>query len=362
MDFGKQHSPLDRILTPLALVIAAVGLVLVIVGPGMWLLERIAPQGGPSETGGAAGLLGGSETSMLGGGLLTRQLVPYTIVPERPRDEVTTYTVRPGDTLLSIAERFTLEAATIVWSNNDKLQGDVHLLQPEMELSVLPVDGAYHRSYEDLTISQIADKYGVEADAIITSEYNELDGYNADDVPPWGMYVVVPGGAGEVADLYKPVIVETQDEETGVVVRSFMPGMGGSCSAGINGSGGTGTFITPMGGPFSFSQGYYPGHSGIDLAAPVGSPVIASDSGVVIFSGWVNADWGYGVLVVLDHGNGWTSYYAHLNSVSVGCGQFVGQGQAVGTVGSTGNSSGPHLHFELRFNHIPDNPAGYIAY
>jgi murein DD-endopeptidase MepM/ murein hydrolase activator NlpD len=169
----------------------------------------------------------------------------------------------------------------------------------------------------------------------------------------------VPGGVGEAADLYKPVINETVNEETGQVVRSFMPNMAGSCAAGIQGSGGTGAFSNPLVNSV-FTQGYYPGHSGIDLAAPVGTPVLASDAGVVIFSGWVSTSWGYGVLVVLDHGNGWTSYYAHLNATTVRCGQFVNRGGQVGTVGSTGNSSGPHLHFELRFNHVPDNPAGYI--
>ena len=113
-------------------------------------------------------------------------------------------------------------------------------------------------------------------------------------------------------------------------------------------------------GSYTITTPFTTGHSGIDLAAPLGTPVTASDSGVVIFSGW--NDYGYGILVVLDHGNGWTTYYAHLSSTAVGCGQYVSRGGLVGQMGSTGRSSGPHVHFEMRWNHTPDNPASYIGF
>lgn len=356
---------IEKVLTPLSVLIALVGLILVIVGPVASLLNTVAGEVNDAAT--EAGVGGGGflpaeeddEETASSDDLLARQLIPYTIIPDRPRDEVATYTVQPGDTLLAIANNFGITAETIVFANNHKLFGDVHMLQRGMELFILPTEGAYVRSYEDRTIAQIADKYGVEPEVIINSEFNDLEDASPNTTPPWGKWLVVPGGVGEAADLYKPVINETVNEETGQVVRSFMPNMAGSCAAGIQGSGGTGAFSNPLVNSV-FTQGYYPGHSGIDLAAPVGTPVLASDAGVVIFSGWVSTSWGYGVLVVLDHGNGWTSYYAHLNATTVRCGQFVNRGGQVGTVGSTGNSSGPHLHFELRFNHVPDNPAGYI--
>jgi murein DD-endopeptidase MepM/ murein hydrolase activator NlpD len=83
---------------------------------------------------------------------------------------------------------------------------------------------------------------------------------------------------------------------------------------------------------------------------------------MVLYSGWVNADWGYGILVVLDHGNGWTTYYAHLSQTYVSCGQVISRGSPLGAVGSTGNSSGPHVHFEMRWGHNPDNPAFYVGF
>ena len=102
------------------------------------------------------------------------------------------------------------------------------------------------------------------------------------------------------------------------------------------------------------------GHEGLDLAVPTGTPVFAADSGTVVYAGWNPV--GYGNLVVLDHGNGWRTYYAHLQSVHVRCGEWLSRGSTIGEIGSTGNSSGPHLHFEmLRFG-IAVNPAGYIRF
>lgn len=291
---------------------------------------------------------------------IERAIAPYTIVPDRPRNEPFEYTVQPGDTLIGIAERFNLDPTTVVWANAERLLGDVHMLRNGMDLYILPEDGVYHRSDETKTIAQIASKYSVEVEAILDSPFNDLDDATPDTIPPWGMRIVVPGGVGEAADLWRPVIVETADPVTGGVVRSFMPGMSGSCASGIAGRGGTGSWIPPM-ATYALTQPFYPGHAGVDLANVLGTPVVAADGGVVIFSGWVNADWGYGVLVVLDHGNGWTTYYAHLSATYVGCGSYVARGATLGAMGSTGNSTGPHLHFEMRWFHTPDNPAAYIA-
>ena len=354
---------LNRYLTPISIGVALIGLLLVGIGPARDLLaERLGAA--RSGEGGAPGerLTGGSVASAsLAPGLVVfdREPAPYTVIPDRPLNRVTTYQVQPGDTLFGIAERFGIEPNTVFWANSETLRDNVHMLQPGMDLYILPVNGVYHKSDGEQSLQRIADKYLVDVDAIIGSEYNELDGYTAADAPPWGMRIVIPDGYREVE--FPPVIVETVDEATGVVSRSFMPGMGGSCAAGIAGSGGTGVWALPL-AAFAFTQAFYPGHSGVDLAAPVGTPVLAADDGVVIFAGWTNADWGYGILVVLDHGNGWTTYYAHLSSVGVGCGQYVSRGGYVGAVGSTGQSSGPHLHFEMRWNHVPDNPASYIGF
>ncbi len=354
----------ERWLTPLAVAVALLSVGLTVAGPVRMLLEDADH---PTQTQNpAAG--GANETlPLVGGGmgvptddLVSRRLVPYTIIPDRPRDRVITYTVQRGDTLMGIAKAFNIDRNTVFWANMDTLRGDVHMLLPGMELYILPVDGVLYKSDGEHSLQWIADKYQVDVETIINSEFNELEGYKPEDVPPWGMRIVVPGGIGEFPD-WRPPIVETVDQRTGVVSRAFMPNMPGSCAPGIAGAGGTGAWIPPL-AAYSFTQGFYPGHSGVDLAAPVGTPVMAADTGVVIFSGWVLDSWGYGVLVVLDHGNGWTTYYAHLSSTAVRCGQLVPRGGIVGAVGSTGRSSGPHLHFEMRWAHTPDNPAAYIGF
>jgi murein DD-endopeptidase MepM/ murein hydrolase activator NlpD len=120
----------------------------------------------------------------------------------------------------------------------------------------------------------------------------------------------------------------------------------GTCEAPFAGPVGTETFIWPANNHYlsghNFSWRYHPG---IDIATQLGDPIYASDTGVVVFAGWNSQ--GYGNLVVLDHGNGWETLYAHLSQFNVDCGQAVYQGSVVGYAGSTGNSTGPHLHFEI---------------
>jgi murein DD-endopeptidase MepM/ murein hydrolase activator NlpD len=81
---------------------------------------------------------------------------------------------------------------------------------------------------------------------------------------------------------------------------------------------------------------------------------------VVVYSGW--SDWGYGNVIAIDHGTGMQTLYAHLSTINVGCGAFVTQGDVIGAMGSTGNSSGPHLHFEMRLNGGRVNPHNYVGY
>ena len=98
-------------------------------------------------------------------------------------------------------------------------------------------------------------------------------------------------------------------------------------------------------------------HEGIDIAVGSGTPVVAAASGTVIVAGWMG---GYGNLVVIDHGNGIATAYGHNTTVTVGPGQFVGQGQLIAYSGNTGNSTGPHVHFEVRINGAAVDPFGYL--
>lgn len=128
---------------------------------------------------------------------------------------------------------------------------------------------------------------------------------------------------------------------------------------------GSGQFIWPVNGPITSPFGWrnHPIygrqilHSGMDIGVPTGTPVHAADGGTVILSGWVS---GYGYTVVIDHGNGFSTLYAHNSEVIVSSGQSVSQGQAIAYAGSTGNSTGPHVHFEVRVNGEPQNPLNYL--
>ena len=122
---------------------------------------------------------------------------------------------------------------------------------------------------------------------------------------------------------------------------------------------GSGNFVWPTSETWISGYDYSPetNHRAIDIYGQIGNPIFAADAGVVVYAGW--NDWGYGNVVVLDHGNGWQTLYAHLDSYNVQCGYYVMSADVIGGLGSTGNSSGPHLHYEMRYNGVPQNPHNF---
>ena len=281
---------------------------------------------------------------------------PFTYIPERPRIEVIEYTAQTGDTIGAIAERFGLQPETIAWSNP---RSYIQILQPGNTLNILPVDGIYHVVMVEDSIESIAEEYGVSAESIINSEFNNLFGMTPESVLTSGTRVVVPGGVGEEIS-WTPQVVRVAASGGGGSSSggqiSFSPGDPGSCGLVDNPGGGAG-WVRPFNG-YTWIRGYAGWHPAADLAAPVGTPVVAANSGRVIFAGWNT--FGYGYAVVLAHGP-FTTIYAHLSSISVGCGQDVSAGQLIASSGNTGNSSGPHLHFELRYNDVPQDPTFTVA-
>ncbi len=354
---------LIRYLTPISVAVAVIGLTLVVLGPAR---AAFANREDPSEGSTAAekseaalNVSTGTGTVVLtGGSQFYRQLNPYTIVPDRARGSVISYTVKSGDTIGEIAANFGLDRNSIYWGNMDSLGNNLNQISVGMVLNILPTDGVYHKSDGEHSIEWIADKYVVTADTIIRSDYNELRDYTAEDNPPWGMMIVVPGGTGPEAEWPIPTPVETTTA-TGKAVAGFMPDMPGACGSVNVANIGTGAWVRPV-AQYVITEPFSSWHSGIDLAYPEGTPIYAADSGTVIFAGWNT--WGYGNLIVLDHGNGWTTYYGHLSSMYVGCGATVQRGTAIGAMGNTGHSTGPHLHFETRWMHTPDNPARVIGF
>jgi hypothetical protein len=285
---------------------------------------------------------------------ILRKVESRTIIPERSRVEVITYTVKRDDTLFGIAELFGLKPETILWGNFDILQDNPHLLKPDQVLNILPIDGTYYKLHEGETLAAIAAFFGVDLQAIIDYPGNHAD-LTALDSPTAGIqadqWIIIPGGKRAIKDWGPPAI----SRKNPAAARYYGDG---SCGLISEGAIGTGTFIWPT-TEHSISGYNFSGiHPAIDIAGATGNPVFASDSGVVVFSGWSN--YGYGYMIVLDHGNGYQTAYAHLSANSVGCGQSVFQGNYIGAVGNTGNSAGSHLHFELSYNGVKLNPLDYL--
>lgn len=261
-------------------------------------------------------------------GYLTKEALPFTIIPERPRLEVTTYVVEAGDVVTSIAQKFGLRPETIQWSN-PQLYPYPDLLYIGEELFILPVDGVYHKVEKGDTLESIAEEYEVEPSAILESEYNDI----ADpEVLVEGQMLVVPGGS-------KPYVAQA--------VYAGPPPAGAAQ--------GSGKFMWPASGVIT--QGYWGGHQAIDIGAPCGTSIYASDAGYVSSVGWME---GYGNYILLNHGDGWETLYAHLSQILVRPETSVERGALIGRVGTTGRSTGCHLHFEIRQYGTKRNPFGFL--
>jgi len=280
-----------------------------------------------------------------------------TTIPQRPRVDVETYVVQAGDTVFGIAEKFGLGPETILWGNRETLNDDAHNLYPDQELNILPVDGVYHQWSAGESFRKVTEFYGVDPQTVVEYPGNKLDVYTFDfDNPSLepGDWLIIPGGKREFVNWGPPIITRTDP----AVARTYGPGY---CGQVYDGAVGAGAFVWPTTATYLSGYDYSPAanHYGIDIAGDTGNPVFAADSGVVVYAGWSN--FGYGSLVVLDHGNGWQSLYAHLSAVYVSCGQSIFQAASMGAVGSTGNSSGAHLHFELMFNGGKVNPRDFVS-
>lgn len=277
--------------------------------------------------------------------VLTRRASIDTVLPLRSRGDITTYQVEPGDTLFSLAARFNLLPETILWSNRYNIGDDPHMIFPGQELVIMPLDGTMHVWSAGEGLNGVAEFYQVSPETIINFPGNHLDMATLGDlsnpnIEP-GTRLVVPGGKGQYSDWRVPKITR----EDPAIALNVGPG---ACPNSYDGVLGTLTFTWPVSSHSLSGYDYAPSanHFGIDIAGQIGDPVYTVDNGVVVFAGW--NDWGYGNMVVVDHGGGWQSLYGHMSTVEVTCGQEVYRGDLIGTVGDTGMASGSHLHFELR--------------
>jgi murein DD-endopeptidase MepM/ murein hydrolase activator NlpD len=268
----------------------------------------------------------------------------HTVLPERPRFDVITYEVQQGDTLFDIADKFGLHPGTLLFGNYNTLADNPDLLTPGQKLNILPVDGMYYQWHAGDGLNGVAKFYGVKPEDIINWPGNHLDAKTIGDLTHPNIkvatWIIIPGGYREFITWSAPRITRANP----AVAKIFGPG---ACGKVNDGPIGIGTFIWPTTEKYLSGYDYSPetNHWGIDIAGKLGNPIWASDNGVVVYSGW--NDWGYGNVVVIDHGNGWQTLYAHMSVINVACGAYVYQGGTIGLMGSTGHSSGPHLHFEM---------------
>ncbi|MBK9923759.1 MAG: peptidoglycan DD-metalloendopeptidase family protein [Anaerolineales bacterium] len=275
-------------------------------------------------------VLGAPEASLFVG----RQIQLKTNVPaSKPRYKPVEYRVSSGDSLFAIAKSYTLEPETILWANYDVLQDDPHSLKPGQVLKVPPADGIYYQWKENDTLDSVAKEFKANVDDILNYPGNDID--LADPKVDSGSWVMIPGGQREFQQWLEPTVARGASGTSSTSQNA--------CGGGAVGSGG---FVWPADSHTLSGNDFWSGHLGIDIAAGEGAPVYAADSGVVTVAGWSN--FGYGNMIQIDHGNGYSTLYAHLSSIGVGVCSSVSAGQWIGAAGNTGNSQGAHLHFEVR--------------
>lgn len=270
---------------------------------------------------------------------ISRRTSVHTNIPTRPRTSVIEYTVTTGDSVFGIAKSFNLHPETILWANYDLLNDSPDMLNPGMELNVPPVDGVYYQWKAGDTFESVASKFDAKVEDILSWEGNNFDLTNPQVAPE--TWIMVPKGHREFKQWVVPTIARSN---SGVSKSVLGPG---ACEGNYSGAYGSGAFAWPTASHVLSGNDYWSGHLGIDIAGFQGDSILASDAGVVVFAGWANG--GYGYMVMIDHGNGYQTLYAHMSVVAAACGQSVYTGSYIGAVGSTGNSTGPHLHFEVRY-------------
>ncbi len=275
---------------------------------------------GPGATAG----IGGGEIAMVDGVALLQETGIYGTqadVPAYKATQISIYVVRQGDSLSQIAKMFGVTPNTIIWANN--IKGSIH---EGDELVILPIDGVSHKVVKGDTVRSIAAKYKADVGDIMA--YNNL---SSDADLAIGSTILVPDG------------------ESQVQAPARIPGAAANPTEALRGAGGPvypGYYIRPIEGGRK-SQGLH-GYNGVDLAAPVGTPIHASAAGTVIVARSGGYNGGYGSYVVISHPNGTQTLYAHMSQVIAVQGQAVSQGDTIGLLGSTGKSTGPHVHFEIR--------------
>ncbi len=270
-------------------------------------------------------------------GFLLKPALNSTEGDRSTANEIFAYEVEPGDTLSSLAQRFGIKKETLIMENN---LWNANSLRTGTTLKILPVDGISHLVKKGDTIDKIAKKYKVEIEDV--TRQNQLE---EDEVLLADSALIIPGGKKTVV---VPTVNYGNNAPANPSAYSYV--------------GGSGRLIWPTLGSAQLTQGYHGGHYAIDIGNRAKGPIFAAAGGRVIKAsyGWGG---GYGNHVIIDHGNGMQTLYAHNEKLYVTEGQYVDQGQTLAWMGRSGRVYGPtgiHLHFEVRINGVKYNPMNFF--
>ncbi len=273
-----------------------------------------------------------SSVSSLGISLDSTGIV--TLESEKPWNQVSEYTVKEGDTLSSIGAKFDLSIDSLKWANPSI---NWQKVKPGVVVKVPPVTGVVYKVKPGDTVYSIAKKFQTDAQGIVDFPMNTFSDDETFALVA-GQTLIVPDGI--MSDEVSPSAPN--------IARVLTPDAGSVTASG--------SFVWPGFGKITQPFRWY--HKGLDIANHDGGAILAADSGTVVVSGWSNS--GYGNHVIIDHGNGYQTLYAHLSSISVANGIRVNRGATIGQMGSTGRSTGTHLHFEIRNSSGNLDPMGYL--
>ncbi len=259
----------------------------------------------------------------------------------RSSNAIQSYIVKTGDTISGIASRFGLKSSTLLWANS---LHEYSLIREGQQLTIPPVDGLVYTVRKGDTIARIAKLFETDAEKIL--QINRL--VSADKISI-GQTLILPD-AVQPAPVYTP---RTQGTLLSRLRDLIIPSKKQPPAK----AGGTATrFLWPTSAR-RITQYFGWRHSGVDIAGPTSNSIYAAASGRVVLAGWQR---GYGLTLLVDHGNGFTTRYGHSRKLFVSSGEYVEKGQTIAMVGSTGRSTGPHVHFEILKNGRRVNPLSYI--
>lgn len=256
-----------------------------------------------------------------------------TLESSHRRGNIVTYTVREGDTVSTIAEKFGVSIDTVIWANDIS---SVTKIKPGQQLKIPPVTGIVYEVQRGETVYSIAEKHEANPQAIVDFPFNSFANDETFALAV-GQTLIIPDGV-------KPKARPVSPPQPAYIAQAEVQ------------TGGGGTFIWPTSGRITQRYVWY--HRGIDIANQATPVIVAAQGGRV--SALIYNRYGYGNHVVVDHGNGYQTLYAHLSRIYVQPNQQVSAGQALGQMGSTGRSTGIHLHFEVIHNGVKLNPLSVL--